>query len=67
MKNKFGRLFSVDSMLNIDTDVIRDTKNFEINETRLLLTDKNKNVNNKFEVNVIEKKNNDLLFLIIVI
>ena len=46
---------SIDSILNINIDVTRNTKNFDVDET-CLITNKNENAKNKFEINVIEKK-----------
>ena len=66
LKNEFNRLFSVNSMLCIDTDVIRNTKTFNAVEIRLWINE-NKNVNNKFDVKKVKKKNDDLLFLMTVI
>ena len=48
-------------MLNIDIDITRDTKNFEIDKARRMIN-KNENVNNKFKVNIIEKKQQFIAF-----
>ena len=42
-------------MLNINIDVTRDIKNFDVGEARLI-TNKNENTKNESEINVIEKK-----------
>ena len=55
LKNEFNRLFLVDLMLCINTDVTRNTKNFNVDEVRLW-TNKNENVNNESDVKKAEKK-----------
>ena len=44
-------------MLNININVVRNTKNFNVNETRLIIN-KNENIKNESKVNIIEKKIN---------
>ena len=44
-------------MLNINTNVVRSTKNFNADEVRLIIGE-NENAENEFKVNVIGKKTN---------
>ena len=42
-------------MLNININVIQNTKNFNVDKIRLI-TNKNENAKSEFKINVVEKK-----------
>ena len=58
LKNKFNRLFLIDSILNINIESIRDIEKLEVGEVRLL-TNKNEKIDNKFDVKKTKKKRID--------